>query len=107
MKKLLSAAIALVMGLSMGAPVLAVGEVGVNKYPYSDEIEIKIDKEIKLTNKGTVNPAETFEFEVGEGVVTGTGVSGVKAPAIGNFSIIFDFICCDSEKSNIVTILSR
>lgn len=90
MKKLLSAAMALVMGLSMGAPVLAVGEVGGNKYPYSDETEIKIDKEIKLTNEGTVNPAETFKFTVGEGVVTGTGVSDVEAPAIGEFSISFD-----------------
>ena len=94
MKKLLSLAMALVMGLSMGAPVLAVGEVGEvggNEYPYSDETEIQIDKEIKLTNAGTVNPAETFEFVVGEGVVTGTGVTGtgVNAPAIKNFSIEF------------------
>lgn len=90
MKKLLSAAMALVMGLSMAAPVLAVGEVGGNEYPYSDEKEIKIDKEIKLTNDGTVNPEETFNFTVGEGEVTGTGVSDVEAPAIGDFSIIFD-----------------
>ena len=47
MKKLLSLAIALVMGLSMGAPVLAVGEVGGNEYPYSDETKIKIDKKIR------------------------------------------------------------
>lgn len=90
MKKLLSVAMALVMGLSMTAPVLAVGEVGGNEYPYSDEREIKIDKEIELTNEGTVNPAETFEFVVGEGVVTGTGVTGVEAPAIGDFAISFD-----------------
>lgn len=89
MKKLLSVAMALVMGLSMSAPVLAVGEVGGNGYPYSDETEIKIDKEIKLTNEGTVNPAETFNFTVGEGVVTGTGVSGVTAPEINDFSIEF------------------
>lgn len=89
MKKLLSVAIALVMGLSMGAPVLATGEVGGNEYPYSDETEIKIDKEIELTNDGTVNPAETFNFTVGTGVVNGTGVSGVTAPAIEDFSIEF------------------
>src|SRR5699024_7059291 len=90
MKKLLSAAMALVMGLSMGAPVLAVGEDGGNEYPYTDETEIIIDKEIKLTNEGTVNPAETFNFTVGKGEVTGTGVSDVEAPAIGDFSIIFE-----------------
>lgn len=90
MKKLLSAAIALVMGLSMGAPVLAVGVVGGNEYPYTDETKIKIDKEIELTNQGTVNPAETFNFTVGTGTVDGTGVSGVEAPAIGGFSISFD-----------------
>lgn len=90
MKKLLSLAMALVMGLSMAVPVLAVGEVGGNEHPYSDEKEIKIDKEIKLTNDGTVNPEETFNFTVGEGEVTGTGVSDVEAPAIGDFSIIFD-----------------
>lgn len=90
MKKLLSLAMALVMGLSMGAPVLAVGVVGGNVYPYSDETEIKIDKKIILTNEGTVNPAETFNFTVGEGVVTGTGVTGVTAPEINDFSISFD-----------------
>ena len=60
MKKLLSLAMALVLGLSLSAPVLAVGVVGGNAYPYTDETKIKIDKEIKLTNEGTVNPAETF-----------------------------------------------
>lgn len=94
MKKLLSLVMALVMalvmGLSMGAPVLAVGQVGGNEYPYSDETEIKIDKEIKLTNQGTVNPAETFNFTVGTGTVNGTGVSGVTAPEINDFSISFD-----------------
>ena len=90
MKKLLSLAMALVMGLSMGAPVLAVGEVGGNEYPYTDETKIKIDKEIKLTNEGTVNPAEIFNFTVGTGTVDGTGVSGVTAPKINDFSISFD-----------------
>ena len=90
MKKLLSLAMALVMGLSMGAPVLAVGVVGGNAYPYTDETKIKIDKEIKLTNEGTVNPAEIFNFTVGTGTVDGTGVSGVTAPKINDFSISFD-----------------
>lgn len=89
MKKLLSAAMALVMGLSIGTPVLAVDAVGGNEYSYSDDTEIKIDKEIKLTNEGTVNPAETFNFTVGTGTVTGTGVSGVTAPKINDFSIEF------------------
>ena len=83
MKKLLSLAMALVMGLSMAAPVLAV------EAP-EDWTEIKVEKKIDLTNTGTVNPAETFKFVVGEGVVTGTGVTGVEAPAIGNFSISFE-----------------
>lgn len=86
MKKLLSAAMALVMVLSMGAPVLAEG--GVEEAP-EDWTQIKIEKEIKLTNSETVNPAETFNFTVGTGVVSGTGVSGVEAPAIGDFSIEF------------------
>ena len=90
MKKLLSLAMALVLGLSMSAPVLAVGVVGGNAYPYTDETKIKIDKEIKLTNQGTVNPAETFNFTVGTGTVDGTGVSGVTAPKINDFSISFD-----------------
>ena len=90
MKKLLSLAMALVMGLSMAAPVLAVGVVGGNAYPYTDETKIKIDKEIKLTNEGTVNPAEIFNFTVGTGTVDGTGVSGVTAPKINDFSISFD-----------------
>lgn len=85
MKKLLSAALALVMVLSMGAPVLAVDAP-------ADWTVIEVKKEIELTNDGTVNPAETFNFTVGEGVVTGTGVTdtGVNAPAIGDFSISFD-----------------
>ena len=83
MKKLLSLAMALVMGLSMGAPVLAV------EAP-EDWKEIKVEKKIDLTNTGTENPAETFDFTVGAGVVTGTGVTGVEAPAIGNFSISFE-----------------
>ena len=89
MKKLLSLAMALVMGLSMGAPVLAVNAA--EEAP-KDWTEIKVEKKIDLTNTGTVNPAETFKFVVGEGVVTGTGVTdtGVKAPAIGEFSISFD-----------------
>ena len=90
MKKLLSLAMALVLGLSMSAPVLAVGVVGGNAYPYTDETKIKIDKEIKLTNEGPVNPAEIFNFTVGTGTVDGTGVSGVTAPKINDFSISFD-----------------
>ena len=80
MKKLLSAAMALVMGLSMGAPVLAEGEAGGNDSPYSDETEIIIDKEIKLTNEETVNPAETFNFTVGKGSYSGP-VADTTAPA--------------------------
>ena len=83
MKKLLSLAMALVMGLSMGAPVLAV------EAP-EDWTEIKVEKKIDLTNTGTVNPAETFNFTVGTGTVDGTGVSGVTAPKINDFSISFD-----------------
>lgn len=73
----------------MGAPVLAVNAA--EEAP-KDWTEIKVEKKIDLTNTGTVNPAETFKFVVGEGVVTGTGVTdtGVKAPAIGEFSISFD-----------------
>lgn len=89
MKKLLSVAMALVMGLSMGAPVLAVDAA--EEAP-EDWTHIEIKKEIDIPNDGTVNPAETFNFTVGEGVVTGTGVTGtgVEAPAIGDFSISFD-----------------
>lgn len=87
MKKLLSAAMALVMGLSMSAPVLAVDAV--EEAP-EDWKHIEINKEIDITNDGTVNPAETFNFTVGEAEVTGPGVSGVEAPAIGDFSISFD-----------------
>ena len=84
MKKLLSLAMALVMGLSMAAPVLAV------EAP-EDWTEIKVEKKIDLTNTGTENPAETFDFTVGAGVVTGKGVTdtGVNAPAIEDFSIEF------------------
>ena len=84
MKKLLSLAMALVMGLSMAAPVLAV------EAP-EDWTEIKVEKKIDLTNTGTVNPAEIFNFTVGTGTVTGTGVTdtGVNAPAIEDFSIEF------------------
>lgn len=84
MKKLLSVAIALVMGLSMGAPVLAVEEAP------EDWTHIEIKKEIDITNDGTVNPEETFNFTVGDGVVTGPGTSDVEAPEIGGFSISFE-----------------
>ncbi|NLW52836.1 MAG: hypothetical protein GXY87_05690 [Tissierellia bacterium] len=94
MKKLLSLAMALVMGLSMGAPVLAVGEDGGNEYSYSDETKITIDKVIKLENEGTeenptVNPAETFKFVVGEGSYSSGPVAGTTAPAFdqNTFSI--------------------
>ena len=87
MKKLLSAAIALVMGLSMSAPVLAVDGVGGNEHPYSDETTIKIDKEIKLTNEGTANPAETFNFTVGGGKVESGNATSAPAFPSGTFSI--------------------
>lgn len=92
MKKLLSAAMALVMGLSMSAPVLAVDAV--EEAP-EDWTHIEIKKEIDFpkdedgTVNRTVNPAETFNFTVGKGVVTGTGVSVDEAPKIEDFSIKF------------------
>lgn len=58
MKKLLAMVLVFTLVLSMGA--LAFAE-------YEDMSPITINKELTLTNPGTINPAETFNFTVGAG----------------------------------------
>lgn len=58
MKKLLSMVLVLTLVLSMGGLAFA---------QYTDSSPIIINKEITLTNPGTINPAETFNFTVGAG----------------------------------------
>lgn len=80
MKKLLSAAMALVMGLSMGAPVLAVE--GRDDLIPIKENKIEVHKSIDLTNEETVHPEETFTFKVGDGEVEVPGPVDERTPEV-------------------------
>ena len=75
MKKLLALILVLTLVLSMGITAFAVVIPA-----YEDWSPVTINKEIKLTNEGTINPAETFNFTIGAGVVT-KAAAGVTAPA--------------------------
>lgn len=83
MKRFLAIALVLTLVLSMGLTAFAT----VPDSAYYDVTQVTINKDVNLTNEGTVNPAETFSFTVGDGVVTGPGTTGVTAPDIGNFTI--------------------
>lgn len=68
MKKLIAIALVLTLVLSMGALAFAVEE-GPSKV-YVDSSNVTIDKNLTITNEGTVNPGEEFKFTVGDGVPT-------------------------------------
>lgn len=74
MKKLLAIVLVLTLVLSMGITAFAVVIPA-----YEDWSPVTINKEIKLTNEGTINPAETFNFTVGAGSGLRDGVA-ITAP---------------------------
>ncbi|WP_455618498.1 DUF7601 domain-containing protein [Eisenbergiella sp.] len=85
MKKILSILFAIVLTLSMGTVALA--EEG----NYTDMSQVTITKEYKLTNPGTISPAETFTFsnlvnysvtDAAEGVT----VENMPTPTISSIS---------------------
>lgn len=59
MKKILSLALALVLVLSMGTVAFAAED---EETTYTDMSTVTLTKEYKLTNTGTISPAETFAF---------------------------------------------
>lgn len=71
MKKLLAYILVFTLVLGMGAFAFAV--------EYPDWEKIQVEKEINLTNDGTVHPEETFNFTVGVGEVF-KAAEGVTAP---------------------------
>lgn len=88
MKKFLSIMLALVLVLSMGTVAFADGET---VETYTDMQTVTLTKEYKLTNGGTVSPAETFSFS--ELTCTGVTDAGVDVteknapvPTIGSVS---------------------
>lgn len=83
---------ALVMGLSMSAPVLATEGGSDIQIPVTED-KIEMKKDIKLNNGGTVHPEETFTFKVENGKVEVTGAVGVtkpEVPDLGEFTIKVD-----------------
>ncbi|HZJ68869.1 MAG TPA: hypothetical protein VFD28_02545 [Candidatus Eisenbacteria bacterium] len=82
MKKLLSILLTLVLVLGMSTAVLAN-----DQSEYSDMSSVTIEKEYKLTNPGTLSPAETFNFTIARTSVTdagaGVNTSNMPLPTIG------------------------
>lgn len=76
MKKLLALILVLTLVLSMGSLAFA----------DDDWTEVEIKKNLTLTNDGTVNPAETFNFTVGVGSYSGP-IENPTVPVINGFSI--------------------
>jgi len=89
MKKLFSTLLTLVFILSMGTVAMATGNT---PPPYEDMETITLKKEYKVTNQGTLSPAETFTFTIVSTSVTdaGTGVNigNMPIPTIGSVSYI-------------------
>ena len=87
MKKLFSTLLTLVFVLSMGTVAMAAGTD-----PIVDMKPITIEKEYKLTNPGTLSPAETFEFTIERTSVTDAGVgideTNMPLPTIGSVTYI-------------------
>lgn len=88
MKKILSLALALVLVLSMSTVAFA---TDVEEKTYDDMGTVTLTKEYKLTNPGTISPAETFAFsdltctnvaDAGVGVTT----ENAPVPTIENVS---------------------
>ena len=86
MKKLLIVLLTIAMVLGMSGVAFAT-ENG-NGDQTTDWTQVTINKNITLTNTGTVNPAETFNFTIGAGTGLRDGKS-VPAPAFtpNTFSI--------------------
>lgn len=84
MKKFISIVLVLTLVLSLGITSFAQGETPVNE----DEATVVIKKEYKLTNPGTLSPAETFNFTIERTSVTDAGVgidaNNMPIPTIGS-----------------------
>lgn len=107
MKKILSLALALVLVLSMSTVAFATdGE----EATYNDMSTVTLTKEYKLTNDGTISPAETFAFsaltctkvtDAANGVTT----TNAPVPTIANVSYTAGEAGGDSAKKNITITL--
>ena len=85
MKKLLSILLALTLVLSLSAFAFAETDNGDNVY--DDWSPITIKKEVKLTNPGTVHPAEIFNFTIGSGTVLEGNAASAPAFEPNTFTI--------------------
>ncbi len=88
MKKLFTILLTLVFVMSMGSAVFATAPTQpVNDNyvpdldsigPFTDMSSITISKVLDIVNDGTVNPGETFYFEIGAGTFTRTGLDPLE-----------------------------
>lgn len=107
MKKILSLALALVLVLSMSTVAFA---TDVEEKTYTDMTTVTLTKEYKLTNDGTISPAETFAFSALTCTKVTDAADGVKTtnaplPTIGSVSYTAGEAGGDSAKKNITITL--
>lgn len=83
--KLFAGLLASAMVLTMSTAVFASAEEKTSTSAYTDHETVTIQKKYKLTNEGTISPAETFTLEqVGAGRVTDG--EATSAPALGTIT---------------------
>ncbi len=83
--KLFAGLLASAMVLTMSTAVFASAEEKTSTSTYTDHETVTIQKKYKLTNEGTISPAETFTLEqVGAGRVTDG--EATSAPALGTIT---------------------
>lgn len=107
MKKFLSMMLALVLVLSMSTIAFATGD---EETTYTDMSTVTLTKEYKLTNDGTISPAETFAFSALTCTKVTDAADGVKTtnapvPTIGSVSYTAGEAGGDSAKKNITITL--
>lgn len=83
MKKILAVILVFILVLSMSVVAFAGG----SGKPYKDGSPVEIDKEVKIMNDGTLKPAETFNFTVGNGVVKSGNATSAPVFPSGTFTI--------------------
>lgn len=107
MKKILSLALALVLVLSMSTVAFA---TDVEEKTYDDMKTVTLTKEYKLTNDGTISPAETFAFSAltctkVTDAADGVNTTNAPVPTIGSVSYTAGEAGGDSAKKNITITL--
>ena len=90
--KLFAGLLASAMVLTMSTAVFASAEEKTSTSTYTDHETVTIQKKYKLTNEGTISPAETFTLEqVGAGRVT----DGEASMSTGTWNDHRCGLCCE------------